>query len=106
MAFALSYLRYDLSSLTIFLVRGQTVQDAHPPDKHIVRCDPQVQVVGRFVALSANYDPRFLKKERLVLAQGNRRFAKPRKTWDCLGVTFFFFSYDILSLIARLYLFL
>jgi hypothetical protein len=36
MAFALSYLRYDLSSLTIFLVRGQTVQDAHPPDKQIV----------------------------------------------------------------------
>lgn len=66
MAFALSYLRYDLSSLTIFLVRGQTVQDAHPPDKHIVRCDPQVQVVFPFVALSANYDPRFLKKEDLV----------------------------------------
>lgn len=100
MAFALSYLRYDLSSLTIFLVRGQTAQDAHPPDKHRVRCDPQVQVVGRFVALSANYDPRFLKKmERLVLAHGNRRVVKPRKTWDCLGVTFFFFSYDISSLV-------
>ena len=38
---------------TIFLVVGKRAQDAHPPDKHIVRCDPQVQVVGRFVALSA-----------------------------------------------------
>ncbi|GJV03534.1 DNA polymerase-like protein [Tanacetum coccineum] len=44
MAFALSYSRSDLSSLTIFLIRGRTVQDAHPPDKHIVRCDPQAQV--------------------------------------------------------------
>lgn len=61
MAFALSYLRYDLSSLTIFLVRGQTVQDAHPPDKHIVRCDPQVQVV-------------FSKKKTLFLNLRSTRF--------------------------------
>lgn len=40
-------------SITKFLIRGKRAQDAHPPDKYIVRFDPQVQVVGRFVALSA-----------------------------------------------------
>jgi len=43
----------NLSSLTQFHFGGKRAQDAHPPDKYIVRCDPQVQVVGRFVALSA-----------------------------------------------------
>jgi len=40
----------SFSYMTFFLVREVKLpKNAHPPDKHIVRCDPKVKVVGPFV---------------------------------------------------------